>query len=117
MDRRLFGNNAELAVVDFLIENSFTILEQNYAKFFGEIDIIAQKDDLIVFVEVKARNNPQASMLTLITPSKQRKIIKVAREYISKFGQERATYRFDVALVVGEKNITYIPNAFTQKER
>lgn len=116
MDRRLFGNKAELAVATFLQENNFTILEQNYAKFCGEIDIIAQKDDVIVFVEVKARKNPQTSMLTLITQSKQQKIIKVAREYISRLSTHNVTYRFDVALVSGDKGITYLPHAFAQKE-
>ena len=116
MNRRLFGNAAETAVANLLQVNNFTILEQNYTKFFGEIDIIAQKENIIVFVEVKARNNPKLSMLELITPSKQRKIIKVAREYIAKTNQHCVTYRFDVALVCGNNNITYIENAFEQME-
>ena len=117
--QHLFGQAAESAVVNLLQANHFTILEQNYKKFFGEIDIIAQKEDVIVFVEVKARNNPQTSMFSLVTPSKQQKIIKVARAYIAKNRRENITYRFDVALVHGNKNneteITYIPNAFQQR--
>jgi len=115
----VFGKKAESAVVNLLQADHFTILEQNYTKFFGEVDIIAQKDDVVIFVEVKARNNSQISMFDLVTPSKQQKVIKAARAYIAYNNLKNMTYRFDVALVQGNKNdeteITYIPNAFYQK--
>lgn len=115
----IFGKKAESAVVNLLQANHFTILEQNYTKFYGEIDIIAQKDDVIVFVEVKARNNPQTSMFEIVTPSKQQKIIQTARAYIAATNKHDMIHRFDVALVAGNKcdetKITYIPNAFYQK--
>lgn len=115
----IFGKKAEAAVVNLLEANHFTILEQNYTKFCGEIDIIAQKDDVIIFVEVKARNNPRASMFEIVTPSKQQKIIQTARAYIAATNKHQMTHRFDVALIVGNEcddtKITYIPNAFYQK--
>ena len=119
MKAQAFGKKAESAVVNHLQYNDFTILEQNYTKFFGEIDIIAQKDDVIVFVEVKARNNSQVSMFELVTPSKQRKIIQTARAYIAQTQRTNMTYRFDIALVQGNKcddtDIVYVQNAFYQK--
>jgi len=115
----IFGKKAEVAVVNLLKANHFKILEQNYTKFCGEIDIIAQKDDVIIFVEVKARNNTQTSMFEIVTPSKQQKIIQTARTYIAETNCHQKTHRFDVALVAGNKcddtKITYIPNAFYQK--
>lgn len=113
------GKISEELVANLLQKDRFVILKQNYKRFFGEIDIIAKKDDIIVFVEVKARTNPKKSMYELVTPAKQQKIIKVAQEFIAHNNFENMTYRFDVALVKcqgNKKEISYISNAFYQKE-
>lgn len=119
MKSHIFGKKAEAAVATLLQSHHFVILEQNYTKFFGEIDIIAQKDDVIIFVEVKARNNAQISMFELVTPSKQQKIIKTAHAYIAETKKHSMTHRFDVALVHTDKldniQIRYVSNAFCQK--
>ena len=111
-----FGYNAEAFVVSFLQKRNFVILEQNYKKFYGEIDIIAQKDDFIVFVEVKARRNTYVSLFSLVSPSKQRKIMQVAHEYIMRNASKQITYRFDVALLQSDATnglqLSYIANAF-----
>lgn len=112
------GQAAESLIVNILQKDKFTILEQNYKKFFGEVDIIAQREELIIFVEVKARTTPKTSMFEIVSPAKQRKIIQVAKEYIAKNSFIDVTYRFDVALVEYKKdkqNISYIPNAFYEK--
>ncbi len=115
MNSHILGQSAELEIVNLLQSQDFTILEQNYKKFFGEIDIIAQKNDLIVFVEVKARTNPKTSMFELVPQSKQKKIKQTANAYIAK-NNKKVSYRFDVALVqyCKEKSpqITYIAHAF-----
>ncbi len=109
------GKISESLVANLLQKENFIILEQNYKKFFGEIDIIAKKDNVITFVEVKARNNPRVSMFELISLAKQKKIILVAKEYIAKQQLTHITYRFDVALVEYKNNtqqVSYITNAF-----
>ena len=115
-----FGKQSEDFIALYLQKLGFKILEQNYKKFFGEIDIIAKKNDLVVFVEVKARKNSQISMLELVRPSKQNKIIMVAKSYISKNNLYDVTCRFDVALlhlVDGQKpELNYIENAFGQRD-
>lgn len=115
------GQQGEAAVVDFLKHEGDTILAQNYRKFFGEIDIIAQQGAVVCFVEVKARKRNLVSMHELVTRSKQRKIVLVAKEFVSRqaFAPQEYVYRFDVALVqVEEKDhhVTYIPNAFTMDD-
>lgn len=119
-DSKLFGNQSELAVANFLEKEGFNILKKNYKKFFGEIDIIAGKKNMVVFVEVKARKKDAGVMHELVTPAKQRKIGLVARSFISEHMQEKeVTYRFDVALVYASSDnqkITYIPNAYTVSE-
>lgn len=119
MSRSTLGKDSEDLVAQKLQEEGFKVLEQNYKKFFGEIDIIAQKKDLVVFVEVKARTSPKTSMFELVQPAKQKKIIQVALDYITKKNLDNITYRFDVALVKYQNDIvemSYIPNAFYQRE-
>ena len=109
------GNAGEELVKQYLKQQGFVILEQNYAKFYGEIDIIARNKDTICFVEVKTRRSNKVSLHYSITKAKQNKIIAVAQSYIANKGRNNLTYRFDVALIYMNNNIpelTYIPNAF-----
>ena len=108
------GNRGELAVAKKLHHDGFTILHQNYQIRQGEIDIIAQKDDLIIFVEVKTRKHQYFPLSQVITPSKQRKIINTAKWFIAQNKIVSALLRFDVALVTESKTpiINYIANAF-----
>ena len=113
------GQKAESSVVLWLQKNNFTILEQNFRKKCGEIDIIAKKNNVIAFVEVKSRTTDYFNLSNVIVLSKQRKIIKTAQLYIAQHKFVDTIYRFDVALVLHSLNndtIEYIPNAFTQAE-
>jgi len=91
------------------------LVGEHLEKKFGEIDLIAQKDKLLIFVEVKMRTNIYFDSAELITRTKQKKIINVAYEYIGHFGHDDKECRFDVALVENAHNtshITYLTNAF-----
>ena|SRR3990167_7743319 len=119
MNNRSFGNQGEDFVVSFLEKQGFTIAIQNYRKFFGEIDIIAYKPQLYIFVEVKTRRSASIAMGQLISMPKQQKIIKTARTFIAEQKLYNYVYRFDVALVQPNGatfSIEYIENAFTQHE-
>ena len=110
------GKEGELLVAQYLQKKGYTIITQNYRKRFGEVDLIAQKDDTLAFVEVKWRNNPLIDSAELIRPSKQKKIISIAKEFLSKHTHEDIVCRFDVALIEYNNNslsLQYIPNAFT----
>jgi putative endonuclease len=112
------GIHGEQSVVDYLQRNGFAILARNYRKQYGEIDIIARKKDLLIFVEVKTRYNPYFDTSDVITPSKQRKIVMVAKEFLATQAAafaESVMCRFDVALLTTQgdhHSITYIPHAF-----
>ncbi|MFC1842212.1 YraN family protein [Candidatus Dependentiae bacterium] len=111
------GKAGEKIVAKKLANTGFTILHKNYTQRYGEIDIIASKDDLLVFVEVKMRKNPIFDLEYLITRQKQKKIIKVASQYIARYNHTEKTCRFDVALIKGTETnyaLTYIPNAFCE---
>lgn len=113
-----FGMWAESFVAQFLKKNGFEIIDRNYKKQFGEIDIIAQKSSLLVFVEVKARvNTDHVTSHELVVYSKQKKIILTAKDFLMHHENffKDTVLRFDVAVVHGHApdcSITYIANAF-----
>lgn len=115
--RAHLGKEAEEKIATNLRALGFKIVERNYRKRHGEIDLIATKASLMVFVEVKMRQHQYFDLSDVITLGKQRKIISVAKEYITRNGIENQSYRFDVALLQGTPqgiDIQYIPNAFNE---
>lgn len=120
MDKRSeLGKAGEEIVAKKLEQNGFSILHKNYAQRYGEIDLIASKDDLILFIEVKMRQKSGYDLENLITPAKQKKIILVAKQYMAKYDVYDKVCRFDVALIQGTEdnyNLKYIPNAFYEPE-
>ena len=109
------GQSGEEKVCQELIKEGFSLLERNYRQRFGEIDIIATKKDLLIFVEVKARQSNYWDLGSVITPSKQKKILKVAQLYIAIHNINNKTCRFDVAFLEplnGTLKVTYLPNGF-----
>lgn len=119
--RILDGKRGEQAVATQLHQQGFTIVAHNYRRFYGEIDIIGHKKDLLIFVEVKTRTNDHIDPAELIVPSKQHKIGLVAQEFMATHSDlyYNVTCRFDVALVSLDNNnthIRYIENAFTLVE-
>ncbi|MBX4211655.1 MAG: YraN family protein [Candidatus Yanofskybacteria bacterium] len=86
MSRSEFGRLAELTVSKELEAKGYKILAQNYRKPWGEIDIIAQKDKIISFVEVKASHQLLSGFEPELraNPDKIKRIIKTARTYLSE---------------------------------
>lgn len=119
-EKRLkFGREGEEAAVAFLKKKGYRILEKNFRAKVGEIDVIAEQDATVVFVEVKARANHQyGHPFNAVTPVKQRKIIQVAQSYLAKHRLMENSARFDVVgLTVDADNansfqIELLENAF-----
>ncbi|MFA6066224.1 MAG: YraN family protein [Candidatus Babeliaceae bacterium] len=114
------GKKGEGLVATYLQQQDFSSIVMNFSCRQGEIDIIAHKKKLIAFVEVKVRNNHYCNLSEIIVPSKQKKIITTAHQYLLKYGYspDEHIIRFDVALLEpcgADYSITYIPNAFTQQ--
>ena len=113
------GNDGENITVTWLKQKNFTIMSQNYNTRWGEIDIIATKDDVISFVEVKTRLSCYFPISSVVTKRKQKKIIKTAKSFILKNNIIDKVFRFDIAVVTKQKNdfdVQYLPNAFTEME-
>ncbi len=103
MNRRRIGKEYEDRAADFLLGNGAVILERNYSCKFGEIDLIAQEAEALVFVEVKFRNHPDSGLPEeAVTPAKQRKICRTADYYCLTHGiMENTACRFDVIAIDG----------------
>jgi putative endonuclease len=111
------GKYGEKLAADYLIAHGFEISQTNYRSRFGEIDIIARKDDMIIFVEVKSliTNTIKAPSMQ-VDERKQIKLAKTALQYISENEEnDEFNYRFDVIEILNDK-INHIENAFDMPE-
>lgn len=115
-NNRAKGTRGEKKAVEYLNELGYKIIKQNF--FFGksgEIDIIAEDGDYLVFIEVKSRYSDEyGDPLLSITPKKQRSLRKVAEGYLYVNKITDKDCRFDVITVrfdKGEK-IEHIKAAF-----
>lgn len=113
------GYLGEDYATEYLKRKGYKILKRNYGNRYGEIDIIAQKSDIIAFVEVKTRSeNALFSPKEAVTASKQRKITAVALAYIKSTGCDLQP-SFDVIEIVTKNkdsfkviSIEHIINSF-----
>ncbi len=116
------GNQGEDYAAEYLIKKHYKILERNYRKRTGEIDIIAEKKGVVVFVEVKTRHSTTLSQpFEAVDRRKQDKIIQTAIIYLYEKKLE-CDCRFDVCEVFVNQDtlrlhkIHYIENAFIMEE-
>lgn len=115
------GDKGEEYAVKYLKKNKYKILERNYRKRYGEIDIIAENDGYIAFVEVKTRHqNSMTLPVEAVDRKKQQRLIKTAYTFLSERVSDKMC-RFDVCEVYVDSNtlklikINYIENAFEQE--
>lgn len=116
--RRLLGRTGEQAAARFLKKNGCKILEKNFRNTFGEVDIIASDRDVIVFVEVKTRQEGGISPKEAVTSKKQKTIAKVAESWLKSKNMFGAKARFDVIGIVSvnkAKRIEWVKNAFNTR--
>lgn len=108
------GYEYEEIAKKYLIKNNYIIIEQNFISKFGEIDIIASKDDILCFIEVKGRKNAEYGLpREYVSKYKQQKIILAARYFLLKGDFNDVQCRFDVIeIILDDKQINYIEDAF-----
>lgn len=116
--RRQRGDKGEQLVAQYLEQDGFKIVARNYARRTGEVDLIAERDQLVVFVEVKTRTHNFFDLSEVINQSKQKRIISAAKNFIIEHKVHDKVCRFDVALIENLESgtISYIPNAFIEQE-
>jgi putative endonuclease len=98
----------------YLRDKGFTILDRNWAAVTGELDIVASKAGAVVFVEVRARSNPDyGTPAESVTPAKRRKLIRTAMAYIKAKRLSPDSFRFDVIGIVPGREPEHIEDAFS----
>ncbi len=99
LDRRMVGIEGEAVARRFLEGLGFRIVEENFACALGEIDLIAQEGDVLVFVEVKTRRSARfGGPAEAVHTRKQRQILRVAEAYLRE-RRLRVPCRVDVVAV------------------
>ena len=112
MSKTSKGEFGENIASDYLKEKGYNIIKTNYRSFHGEIDIIASKSGVTVFIEVKYRKTNGFGLgLEAVTQSKIQKIIKTAQNYIEEYNI-KTPCRFDV-ISIDANLINHIENAFS----
>ena len=119
MNTTLAGRRGEALAAAYLRKKGYCILAAGYRSPYGEIDLIARKDGVLCFVEVKTRTNLSCGLpREYVTPKKQERLRKTAAWYLMVKDLD-CPARFDVAEVYAEgphpqkaSHIEYIENAF-----
>ena len=100
-----FGKEGEKLATDFLIDKGYAIKRKNYRYLKSEIDIIAQKEDILAIVEVRARSNDQIiSIAETITPKKIKLLVIGADHYVTS-NELDVEVRFDVITILKNSKI------------
>jgi putative endonuclease len=94
------GRKGEEVACRHLLANGYDIVERNYRCRLGEIDVVARRGDLTVFVEVKTRTGPgHGAGHEAVTPAKRQRVIRAAQAYASAHELLETPIRFDVISV------------------
>ena len=116
INRRIQGKAGEDLAAEFLERNGFKIIERNYRFERGEIDLIAEEGDELVFVEVKARRSTMfGTPEDAVTEEKQEQVHAVADGYLFEHDIDDRPCRFDVVAIEfkhGKAEIRHIRDAF-----
>jgi len=116
--RKKTGEDGERRASEYLAGCGYAIVARNWRTRYGEIDIIASKDDVLVFVEVKTLPNGTRDMLVKeLGPAKRRRILKTSKCFLINHRQYNdSCIRFDVIVVdmPDFPPVYHIENAFSE---
>ena len=101
--KRQLGNKGEDIACKYLISKGYSVIERNYNTKFGEIDIIAKRNGIIHFIEVKSGNNEENAISPVenLTRGKIRKFIKTVQIYLNhKNISQEQRWQIDAIVVV-----------------
>lgn len=113
-----FGKWGEETAAHYLVANGYTILNRNYHTAHGEIDIVAGRENALIFVEVKTRSShtfafPEDS----VNLHKQAHLLSAAQDYLQAHPNSPESWQFDVIAIekkAGDKtDIVHFENVFS----
>ncbi|MGN1246880.1 MAG: YraN family protein [Muribaculaceae bacterium] len=112
----LLGQIGEDMAAEYLIKNGYIVRDRNWRLNKLEIDIVAEKGNRIVIVEVKTRAlDTQVNPLDAVTPAKMRHMVNAANAYM-RYNKLPHEVQFDLITIVGDNRenaqITHLADAF-----
>ena len=114
--RQELGKSGEELACRELIARGYAISARRYRTRHGEIDIVAEDGETVVFVEVKMKSSADCGIaVESVTPWKQRRVVRMAVDSIARHRLHHRPIRFDVVaidVVKGTPQVTVIPAAF-----
>jgi putative endonuclease len=114
--RQAFGELGERIAERWLRERGWRVVQRRFRSGHRDIDLVAERDGVVAFVEVKARRGDSyGGPVGAVDWRKQRELSRSARVWIDRHGRGTDAYRFDVigVLVAGERvRIRHVENAF-----
>ncbi len=111
------GASAEDRAAGVLEAAGYAIVARNYRCDVGELDLIARLDDLLVFVEVRARSRgDHGAGVEQIIASKRAKVSRVAAAYLALIAPAYERARFDI-IAVTDDTVDWLPDAWRLGER
>ena len=93
-----FWRKSEINAARFLRGQGYKLVASGFRVREGEVDLIAWENEILVFIEVKSRHGtdpPEAA----VGYTKQQRVVRAAKAYISKYKLHKTTYRFDIVAV------------------
>jgi len=98
--KRGIGEQGEAQAAAFLAEQGLSVLEQNFYVVGGEIDLVCQQGDELVFVEVKLRNSDAfGSAVESVTPKKLARVQLAAQTWLAAHDKEAQSWRIDLIAI------------------
>ena len=105
------GRVAEDGAERFLVDQGLRVIDRNFRRRFGEIDLIAMEDDVLVFVEVRKRSHQAfADGAESITRRKRQRLLRTAEAYLQQ-RRWRGPVRFDVIVMDARDRIEWLQDA------
>jgi putative endonuclease len=111
--RQIIGQAGEDAALAWLQQRGLTLVERNFRCKGGEIDLVMQEGDALIFVEVRKRaDTSHGGGAASITPAKQKRVIAAAQHYLQRYRMPPAC-RIDVVTIDGDET-RWLKNAIEQ---
>ena len=102
-DKHSLGRWGEEIGCNYLAERGYVILKRNLRTPHGEIDILASKENILVFIEVKTRSSNRFGFPeTAVSPRKQAHMLRAAEAYFDNHPDAPETWQFDVLAITSE---------------
>jgi putative endonuclease len=116
--RKILGDRGEAAAAEWLADHGYEVLDRNVRTRFGEIDLVARRAGVVVFVEVKTRTGAGFGHPgEAVADRKQRRLARLASAYLQRRGLDGCAVRFDVIALLLTRDgaiggFEHVPDAF-----